>query len=311
MSPTGITERTATWIPRGPDSEVAVDRAAATANPVIDGRYRLGDLLGVGGMGAVWLAEDELLGRPVALKLVNGSRSAGERPGALREARAAARISHPGVVSVHDVIVDSDRDWIVMEALDGNPLSKLIRERRWLPADHVVRIGLQVLDALEAIHGADLVHRDVKPSNVQICDGGRVVLTDFGLTSSPCVSGGVRVGVVAGSLPYMAPESILDGDFGPASDLFALGVTLYKAVEGHHPFDPVTPAVDLKGLATRTPERGTRAAGLTDILYGLLESDPTRRLDIAGARRQLRSLEHSLPHSWAGTRSLMDLEESA
>lgn len=159
-------------------ANIASDPAGTAAERIVAGRYRLGTLLGTGGMGAVWLAQDEVLQRAVALKqLTNSQREEGSS--ALREARAAARITHPDVVQVHDVLPDEDGDRIVMEALRGQPMSAIVRKKGRMPVDEVTRIAMHLLSALQAIHDVNLVHRDVKPSNVQLCDRERVVLTDF------------------------------------------------------------------------------------------------------------------------------------
>jgi serine/threonine protein kinase len=263
--------------------------AATEADRIVAGRYRLSTLLGTGGMGAVWLAEDAVLRRAVALKRLTNQEWE-DRPGALQEARAAASIRHPGVVQVHDVVLDEDEDWIVMEALSGEPLSTTIRERGRLPVDEVAKIGVQLLSALQAIHDADLVHRDIKPSNVQVCGDGRVVITDFGLSSPRGVSGGRRDGTVAGSLSYMAPETLIDGIVGPASDLYALGVTLYTAVEGHPPFDPVDPMSLMDSVLSAQPEPARHAGPLGVVLDGLLEKEPDRRMDAAHAREYLEAM---------------------
>ena len=217
----------------------------------------------------------------------------------MREARAAARVAHPGVVRVHDVLLEDDGVWIVMEALPGQPLSVTIRERGRLPVDEVVSIALHALSALQAIHEAGLVHRDVKPSNLQVCDADRVVLTDLGLSSPPGTWGGLRAGAVAGSLPFMAPESILDGHFGSPSDLYALGVTLYRAVEGRPPFEPDQPLTE-DALRSRAPLRAVHAGYLDTVLGGLLERDPARRLDIPEARRKLQAVERLSRPAWVG-----------
>jgi serine/threonine protein kinase len=246
-------------------------------------------------MGAVWLAHDDVLHRSVALKqLTNGQREEGAS--ALREARAAARITHPGVVQVHDVLFEEDGDWIVMEALPGVPLSRIIRDHGPRPLDEIVHIGLQLLSALQAIHDADLIHRDVKPSNVQVCDAARIVLTDLGLSSPWGQSGGLRAGAVTGSLPYLAPETIIDGYFGPPSDLFALGVTLSVAVEGHQPFGTASPLEVLDSILSGESAYPSQADGpLGEVLNGLLEKDPRRRMDARSAYRCLRKLAAHAP----------------
>jgi eukaryotic-like serine/threonine-protein kinase len=260
----------------------------ATADRVVTGRYRLSTLLGTGGMGEVWLAEDAVLRRAVALKTLT-SRELEDRRGALQEARAAACVAHPGVVRVHDVLFEEDADWIVMEALPGEPLSATIRERGRLPVDEVAQIALQLLSALQAIHVAGLVHRDIKPGNVQLCGGGRTVITDFGLSSPRGVSGGLRDGTVAGSVSYMAPETLIDGIFGPPSDLYGLGVTLYTAVEGHPPFDPVEPTLLVDSVLSAEPEPARHAGPLSDVLDGLLVKDPERHMTAAHARERLEA----------------------
>jgi serine/threonine protein kinase len=285
------TDGTFEWNPFVTGSSGPVDRGAVAGtgpDRIVAGRYRLSTLLGTGGMGAVWLAEDAVLRRAVALKKLTDQQRE-DRPGALQEARAAARVTHAGVVRVHDVVLGEDEDWIVMEALPGEPLSTTIRERGRLPVEEVRQIALQLLSALQAIHDADLVHRDVKPSNVQVCGDGRVVITDFGLSSRPGVWGGLHDGNVAGSLSYMAPETLIDGIFGPPSDLYALGVTLYTAVEGHPPFDPVDPSSLVDSVLSARPEPARQAGPLGEVLDGLLDKDPERRMDAAHARECLEA----------------------
>ena len=264
------------------------DLPRSTADRVIAGRYRLTSLLGVGGMGEVWLAEDAVLGRAVALKQLT-DRHRATPPTVLPEARAAASVTHPGVVTVHDVVDDGDEDWIVMEALPGEPLSATIDHSGRLGVDEVRQIGLQLLSALEAIHAAGLVHRDIKPSNVQICVD-RVVITDFGLSSPGGALGGLCTGRLEGSLSYLAPETLVDGVFGPPSDMYALGVTLYTAAEGFPPFDSAEPLGLMDSVLFEQPEPATHAGPLGAVLDGLLEKDPARRLDLARARDCLRAM---------------------
>jgi serine/threonine protein kinase len=292
-------------------SPVRAGPTAPTVDRIVASRYRLDRLLGTGGMGAVWLAHDDVLHRSVALKqLTNEQRDEGAS--ALREARAAARIRHPGVVQVHDVLFEPDGDWIVMEALPGVPLSRIIRDHGPRPLDEVIHIGLQLLSALHAIHDADLVHRDVKPSNVQVCDADRVVLTDFGLSSPSGPSGGLRTGAVTGSLPYLAPETIIDGHFGPPSDLFALGVTLFVAVEGHQPFGTAEPIDVLDAILSGESPNPSQADGpLGEVLNGLLENDPQRRMDARSAYRYLRAIAASTPTAGGPRTGSTEVDTSA
>jgi serine/threonine protein kinase len=288
---------------RGDDIAGSMERSpvaqtVAATDRMIAGRYRLSTLLGTGGMGSVWLAEDAVLQRAVALKRLT-DRDEDDRPSALQEARAAARITHSGVVRVYDVVREDDEDWIVMEALSGEPLSSIIRERGRLTLEEVAGLAVQLLSGLQAIHEADLVHRDIKPSNVQVCRDGRVVITDFGLSSSRGAWGGLRVGAVAGSLSFMAPETLIDGIFGPASDLYALGVTLYMAVEGRSPFDPRGPLELLDSVLSAQPDPALHAGGLEEVLLGLLEKDPERRMDAAHARTCLNATG-LVTTTWAG-----------
>src|SRR3954447_25677979 len=220
--------------------------------PLVAGRYRLQRVLGRGAMGRVWLAQDEVLHRPVALKQCRVPVTV-QGPSLLCEARAAAGINHPGIVCVHDYIEAEEDAWIVMEVLSGRPLSELIQERRRLPVREVRALASEVLDALDAIHDAGLVHRDVKPGNIQVCDDGRVVLTDFGLTSASGASGSAPDGTVAGSLAYLAPEALSEGRFGPSSDLYAFGVTLYAAVEGRPPFAATSTVSRVHAVMGRRP----------------------------------------------------------
>jgi hypothetical protein len=183
----------------------------ASGGQLVAGRFLLRSLLGRGGMGEVWLAEDELLGRPVALKRLLAADGTSAPPhrtarvAALAEARAAAKVQHDGVVHVHDVVKQDGHPWIVMELLPGRTLAETVRSDGPLPVRHAVGVGLRLLAALQAIHRAGMVHGDVKPGNVQLCPGGRVVLTDFGV-AGPAGGGAEGPGYgFAGSPAYSAP----------------------------------------------------------------------------------------------------------
>jgi eukaryotic-like serine/threonine-protein kinase len=264
---------------------------------MVAGRYALRRLLGRGGMGAVWLAVDERLRRPVAIKqlVLAGAASDEERLAArsrLRyEARLSARVDHPGTVRIYDVAEEGGEPWIVMEALPGRTLEATLRSRGPLPVAPATRLGLGLLEVLEATHRAGVVHRDVKPGNVQLCGGGRVVLTDFGIAAATQDRSGSGDGKVSGSPAYMAPEQVHGGAVEPASDLFSLGATLYAAVEGRSPFAKGCPAATLTAVVDDPPAPLVRAGPLGPVIQGLLAKDPARRLDTAQTRRALRAIQ--------------------
>ena len=255
-------------------------RPTAGAARVVAGRYRVRGLLGRGGMGRVWRAEDELLGREVALKQVVVDEIA------LGEARALARLDHVGIVRVHDLLIEDGEPWIVMELLTGRTLAAALAEGP-LPVAEVARIALRVLDALAAVHAAGLVHRDVKPANIQLCDDGRVVLTDFGISCALDDETTVPAGGMAGSPAYLSPERARGDADGPASDLFSLGATLYAAVEGRPPFGTGDPFSTLMAVVQQPPEPCRYAGPLRPILLGLLAKTPARRMTAANARAEL------------------------
>ncbi|MEV4189571.1 serine/threonine-protein kinase, partial [Streptosporangium canum] len=206
--------------------------------PVLAGRYRALGRLGAGGMGVVWRAQDELLHREVAIKEVKLDPSLPEaqrtemRERTLREARAAARLGHPSIVAVHDVVAQDGRPWIVMDLIRGRSLAQAVRQDGPLPAERAAAIGLAVLDALTLAHSRGIMHRDVKPANIMLAHDGGVLLTDFGIAT---LEGDVQLtspDALVGSPGYMAPERLRGTGDGPAADLWSLGATLYTAVEG-------------------------------------------------------------------------------
>jgi serine/threonine protein kinase len=247
---------------------------------LVAGRYRLERVLGRGGMGNVWLARDEILGRPVAIKELMLPEEVIDRRAAtarvLGEAQAAAQVNHPGVVEVHDLAVQDGRLWIVMEALPGQTLAHAIRERGRISTGRVVEIALQLLEALQAVHREGIIHRDVKPSNVQLSIGNRAVLIDFGLAVRDGKVPPIKPGQIVGSPPYMAPESIREGRFGPESDLFSLGATLYAAVEGRQPFCELSTFSVLRAVQDESPPPARHAGCLRPVIDGLLTKDPAR-----------------------------------
>nr|WP_239153240.1 serine/threonine-protein kinase [Virgisporangium aliadipatigenens] len=266
-----------------------------SASPtLVAGRYRLIEPLGVGGMGRVWHAWDQILGRDVAIKEIVPPEEllATERDDmrrrTLREARAAARLNHPNVVRVYDVFETGDKPWIVMEYVPSRSLQEVIVEDGPLPPARAAEIGLGVLAALHAAHRAGVMHRDVKPSNVLLSDDGRVVLTDFGIASVEGDSTVTRPGLVLGSPAYIAPERAREGIAGPASDLWSLGATLYAAVEGRSPYERSSPIATLTALASEEPDPAKNAGVLRGALNGLLRKDPALRIDAVEAERRLR-----------------------
>jgi eukaryotic-like serine/threonine-protein kinase len=267
------------------------------AGRVVAGRYRLRRPLGQGGMGAVWLAQDQVLHRRVALKgiVFTGLEADQERIAArvrlLREARMAARVNHPRTVRIYDLAAEAGDPWIVMEALAGRTLQAALRDQGPLPTDQVTNIGLCLLEALQATHRAGIVHRDVKPSNVQLCGGVRVVLTDFGIATTIGDDSSTPTGTIVGSPAYMAPEQVHGGEFGPASDLFSLGATLYAAVEGRSPFGKCCPDATLSAVVDDPPAPFLRAGLLRPVIEVLLAKDPGRRLDTDQARTALRAIQ--------------------
>jgi eukaryotic-like serine/threonine-protein kinase len=273
---------------------------------LVAGRYRLRSLLGRGGMSRVWLAEDEVLRRPVAIKqvMLSGSEPVDERAAirtrALREARAAARVHHMGAVTVYDVVEDAGLVWIVLEPLAGRTLDQAVDADGPLPVGKVARLGLRLLDVLQAIHESGVVHHDVKPGNVFLCNDGRVVLTDFGIACTPGDESTVQSNEFVGSPAYVAPERIRGDDLEPASDLFSLGATLFTAVEGTPPFRTAGSPIATMIAVLEDEPRPFRCSGqLYSVIEGLLEKDPARRLKVDAARAALLAVQSGAENSQA------------
>ncbi|MBO0517388.1 serine/threonine-protein kinase [Streptomyces beijiangensis] len=260
---------------------------------MLAGRYRLGELIGRGGMGKVWRAHDEVLHRTVAVKELTAGLFVSEADRTVlhartqKEARAAARINHPGVVTVHDVIAYDDRPWIVMEYVDGPSLADVAKESGALAPREAARIGLHVLGALRAAHAAGVLHRDVKPGNILLARDGRVLITDFGIAAIEGDSEITRTGEIVGSIDYLAPERIQGEAPGPASDLFSLGATLYTAVEERSPFRRTSPISTLQAVVTEEPPPPENAGALAPVITALLRKDPADRPSVAEAERML------------------------
>ncbi|MEU8970997.1 serine/threonine-protein kinase [Streptomyces monashensis] len=250
---------------------------------LIAGRYRLADSIGSGGMGRVWRAHDEVLHRTVAVKELTAALYVSDSDRAVllartrAEARAAARINHSAVVTVHDVLEHDGRPWIVMELVEGNSLADEVKERGRVEPREAARIGLWVLRALRAAHSAGVLHRDVKPGNVLLGKDGRVLLTDFGIAQIEGDSTITRTGEVVGSVDYLAPERVRGHDPGPSSDLWALGATLYTAVEGRSPFRRTSPLSTMQAVVEEEAAETRHAGALGPVISALLRKEPDRR----------------------------------
>ncbi|MEU0394962.1 serine/threonine-protein kinase [Streptomyces sp. NPDC006208] len=264
------------------------------AGRLVAGRYRLAEHVGRGGMGTVWRAEDELLGRDVAVKQLHIPAHLDDREVRIlhertrREATSAARISHPHVVVVHDVVVDEGRPCIVMEYIPSITLSAAIKEQGPLHPGEAARIGAAVAGALRAAHEAGVLHRDVKPANVLLGHDGRIVLTDFGIALPAGAPSLTTTGEWVGSVDYVAPERLVGeaGGAGPASDLWSLGATLYHAVEGRPPFRRASAIATAHAIAVDEPEP-LRAPRLGGVIAGLLVKEPAARMHADRAERLL------------------------
>ncbi|MET9330363.1 serine/threonine-protein kinase [Streptomyces cellulosae] len=263
---------------------------------LLAGRYRLGDVLGRGGMGTVWRAEDETLGRTVAVKELRFPANIDEEEKrrlitrTLREAKAIARIRNTSAVTVFDVVQEDDRPWIVMELVEGKSLAEVIREDGLLEPRRAAEVGLAVLDVLRSAHREGILHRDVKPSNVLIADDGRVVLTDFGIAQVEGDPSITSTGMLVGAPSYISPERARGHKPGPAADLWSLGGLLYAAVEGTPPYDKGSAIATLTAVMTEPLEEPKNAGPLRDVIHGLLNKVPAQRLDDRAARAMLTAV---------------------
>ncbi|MFC8143086.1 protein kinase [Streptomyces paradoxus] len=268
-------------------------------------------------MGRVWRAADEILDRPVAVKemRIDGldaedSRTRRERT--LREARATARIDHPNVVRVYDVVDEGERLWIVMELVAGRSLERILAETGPLSPGETARIGLGLVAALRQVHERGVLHRDIKPGNVLVEHaggvagsgrgngtgpgrGGRIVLTDFGIAAIQDAKALTMVGMLVGSPDYMAPERISGRPQGPPSDIWSLGATLCAALGGRSPFARDTTLATLHAVLYEEPELPAAAGPLRDILTSLLAKEPSARPDLEALETALRPVAFPAP----------------
>jgi serine/threonine protein kinase len=262
----------------------------------VAGRYLLGRILGSGGMGRVWQARDEYLHRDVAIKEVapRGTFVGGESDPVvrrtLREARAAAALRHSGIVTVHDVVTDDGRPWIVMELIKGRSLADTLSDDGPLSVHQAAEIGIKVIEALDAAHQQGVLHRDVKPGNIML-DGDRVVLTDFGIAviagATTALTG---TGQLIGSPEYISPERINGHEADRAADLWAVGVTLYGMVVGRTPFHRTDATATLGAIVAKEPDPAPAVGALWPVIQGLLRKKPAERLTATAAVALLREV---------------------
>ncbi|MFF3321408.1 serine/threonine-protein kinase [Streptomyces sp. NPDC002889] len=269
------------------------DTHSTAAGLLLAGRYRLSETIGSGGMGKVWRAHDEVLHRVVAVKELTAGRYVSEADRVVlhartqKEARAAARISHPGVVTVHDVLEHDNRPWIVMQYVDGPSLADAAKESGRIDETEAARIGLHILRALGAAHSAGVLHRDIKPANVLLNGDGRALITDFGIAAIEGDATITRTGEIVGSIDYLAPERARGHDPGPASDLWSLGATLFAALQGESPFRRSSPLATMQAVVGDEPPHPDRAGRLAPVILALLQKDPAARPSAAEAERML------------------------
>ena len=271
-------------------------------------RYALDREIGRGASGAVWLARDEVLGRLVALKRIGlpPGASASELARAEREARLAARVNHPNVISVFDFVHEGDLHWLVTEYVDGTTLAQTIRERGRLSPDEAAPLLLQAAEALAAAHRMKIVHRDVKPSNILIGRDGRVLLSDFGIARGIADASLTQTGLVTGSPAYLAPEIATGASATTASDVWSFGTTIYHALAGRPPYevsgDGAAVLAVLYRIANDPPPRLQDAGWLAPLLEATMEKDPSHRPSMDDVVAQLRAGPRAAPV--VGTRVL-------
>ncbi|MET9487231.1 serine/threonine-protein kinase [Nocardia sp. NPDC006630] len=268
-----------------------------TSDRLIAGRYRLTDPIGTGAMGVVWRATDVRLRRTVAVKqLLLGpgltrSQAIEAKMRAMREGRIAARLHHPNAVTVFDVAEEDGQPWLVMEYVDAVSLAALMREKGTLAPTEVARIGAKVAAAMAAAHKAGIVHRDVKPANILVAEDGTVKITDFGISRAVGDVTVTSTGFLAGTPAYLAPEVARGENPEPPSDVFALGSTLYAAVEGMPPFGEGDNPLALLHSVVRAQVPEPRHAGaLGPVLMDLLAADAVDRPTMEQATDRLQAV---------------------
>ena len=261
---------------------------------LVAGRYAVLDELGRGGVGVVWRAQDQVIGRQVALKELRIPPGLGPSEHdlfvqrVLREARTAGALSDPAIVTVYDVVPEGGAMYIVMELINATTLAELVASGP-LSEQRATELGLQVLSALETAHAAGIVHRDVKPSNIMVLADDRVKLADFGIAQAMDDPSLTATGGIMGSPGYMAPELFHGDPPSPATDLWSLGATLFHVVEGRAPFQRDSTAATMHAIMYDDPQLRRCHGPLAAVIMGLLVHAPDKRLTAAGVRSQLAS----------------------
>lgn len=280
----------------GPVTEQSADQPTLTSQRLISGRYRLRRVIGRGSMGVVWLAYDEVLHRPVAVKEVQlpdgmpEAEASDVRERTLREARAIAALTHPNVVSVYDVARQGIEPFVVMELLKGRSLAQVINKAGTLNTEQTAVVAEAIAAGLDAAHRRGVIHRDVKPGNVLVGEDGQVKLTDFGISRNVSEVTMTSRGLILGTPAFMAPEVAAGDPVTTASDLWSLGATLFAAVEGRPPYDAGEPLATVNEVVHGEVPRPSEPGPLADVITGLMVKDPDRRMSLMEVRRRIRPL---------------------
>ncbi|WP_020662596.1 serine/threonine-protein kinase [Amycolatopsis benzoatilytica] len=265
---------------------------------VVAGRYRLRSVLGSGSMGTVWSAYDEFLHRPVAVKEMKvppgipAAQADELRERTLREARAIAVLSHPNVITLHDVAREGDAPFVVMELLPSRSLAHLLRDHGPLTVEQAAAVGIAVAAALEAAHEAGITHRDVKPGNVLVAGDGRIKLTDFGIARNVSEATMTRTGIMLGSPAYISPEVASGGAVTPDADLWGLGATLFAAVEGAPPYDADGDPLETVGKVVNGKVPRPKPGPLADVITALMKKEPAKRISLREVRHRLYPMQN-------------------
>src|SRR6266568_5103380 len=274
----------------------------AESGLVIAVRYRLQAPIGRGAIGVVWRARDQLLDRDVAVKEVHIADTLTDEERAtayqrtLREAKTAARLNHPAVVTVYDVAEDGGRPWIVMQLVHAQSLDQVLAASGPLSPRRAAEMARQLLSALSVAHAAGVMHRDVKPSNVLLGSDDRAVLTDFGIATFADDPKLTQTGMVMGSPGFTAPERIRGEDASPASDLWSLGATIFAAIEGHGPFEKRGGAITtMSAIINEDAPEAPTAGALAPVVAALLRREPADRPDASAAARMITDVLPQLP----------------